>query len=55
MPELTPFFNMFEEAYKPRGQQLTQKQWDDILVKGGSGGNSFITWFHEHVIIFLES
>ena len=53
MPELLPYFEVFDDMYRPPGQLLTQKQTDDIRLNGARGGRGFVTWFHEHVIIFL--
>jgi hypothetical protein len=49
MPELHPYFQIFDSIYKPN-KQLTQKRLDDLRLKGLHGGPSFMQWFHEHVI-----
>jgi hypothetical protein len=49
MPELDSYFKIFDSIYKA-DQQLTQKELDDLCLKGVHGGPSFVQWFHEHVI-----
>jgi hypothetical protein len=49
MTELDSYFKIFDSIYIA-DQQLTQKELDDIRLKGLHGGPSFVQWFHEHVI-----
>jgi hypothetical protein len=49
IPELDSYFKIFDSIYKA-DQQLTQKELDDLCLKGLHGGPSFVQWFHEHVI-----
>jgi hypothetical protein len=49
MPELDSYFKIFDSIYKA-DQQLTQKELDDLRLKGLHGAPSFVKWFHEHVI-----
>jgi hypothetical protein len=53
MPELDSYFKIFDSIYKV-DQQLTQKELDDLRLKGLHGGPSFMQWFHEHVISFMS-
>jgi hypothetical protein len=49
MPEPDSYLKIFDSIYKA-DQQLTQKELDDLHLKGLHDGPSFMQWFHEHVI-----
>ena len=53
MPELDPYFKIFDSVYKAN-RQLTQKGLDDLRLKGLNGGPSFVQWFHEHVSSYMS-
>jgi hypothetical protein len=53
MPEHDSYFKILDSIYKA-DQQLTQKELDDLLLKGLHSGPSFVQWFHEHVILSMS-